>query len=182
MDTPKLKRVECVIDLVADRQQTSIDSAWTPATEVDAGSEIPVKVFLRPYRGERVEKSFTVKIPADLPKGEHRILFSDAATLNRLQAVAASTNRYLDIPATISLLNQERENNRLYVSVVERRPTYFSEDKTLPALPTSILNVMQTERTSGRSLTGTAETAAEQLSVVFDQMVTGSFSLRIVVR
>ncbi len=180
--TPNLKQVECTVDLLPDRRIMSVDTAWTPSAEVTAGTEIPVKVFLRPYRGERIEQNLTVKIPADLPKGEHRILLSDAVTLNRLQSTAVSSNRYLDLPETVSLLNQERDNNRLYVSVVQRRPTYYSEDKTLPALPLSVLNVLQSQRSAGRALTGIAESAEEELSVPFDQMVTGSFSLPITVR
>jgi hypothetical protein len=174
--------VECIVDLLPDRRIMSVDTAWTPSGEVTAGTEIPVKVFLRPYRGERIEQNITVKIPADLPKGEHRILLSDAVTLNRLQSTAVSSNRYLDLPETVSLLNQERGNNRLYVSVVQRRATYYSEDKTLPALPLSVLNVLQSQRSAGRALTGIAESAEEELSIPFDQMVTGSFSLPIVVR
>ena len=50
----------------------------------------------------------------------------------------------MDIPETVSLLNQERGNNQLYVSLVEGRPTYYSDDKTLPALPASVLNVLET--------------------------------------
>jgi hypothetical protein len=180
--TPNLKQVECTVDLLPDRRIMAVDTAWTPSSEVIAGSEIPVKVFLRPYRGERIEQNITVKIPADLPKGEHRILLSDAVTLNRLQSAAVSSNRYLDLPEMVSLLNQERGNNRLYVSVVQRRPTYYSEDKTLPALPPSVLNVLQSQRSAGRALTGIAESAEEELSIPFDQMVTGSFSLPIVVR
>jgi hypothetical protein len=180
--TPNLKQVECTVDLLPDRRIMSVDTAWTPSAEVTAGTEIPVKVFLRPYRGERIERNITVKIPADLPKGEHRILLSDAVTLNRLQTSAVSSNRYLDLPEMVSLLNQERGNNRLYVSVVQRRPTYYSEDKTLPALPLSVLNVLQSQRSAGRALTGIAESAEEELSIPFDQMVTGSFSLPIVVR
>jgi hypothetical protein len=180
--TPNLKQVECVVDLLPDRRIMSVDTAWTPSAEVTAGTEIPVKVFLRPYRGERIEQNITVKIPADLPKGEHRILLSDAVTLNRLQSAAVSSNRYLDLPEVVSLLNQERGNNRLYVSVVQRRPTYYSEDKTLPALPLSVLNVLQSQKSAGRALTGIAESAEEELSIPFDQMVTGSFSLPITVR
>jgi hypothetical protein len=180
--TPDLKQVECTVDLLPDRRIMSVDTAWTPSAEVAAGAEIPVKVFLRPYRGEPIEQNLTVKIPADLPKGEHRILLSDAVTLNRLQSTAVSSNRYLDLPETVSLLNQERGNNRLYVSVVQRRPTYYSEDKTLPALPLSVLNVLQSQRSAGRALTGIAESAEEELSIPFDQMVTGSFSLPITVR
>jgi hypothetical protein len=99
-----------------------------------------------------------------------------------MQNIAAATNRYLDIPETVSLLNQERANNRLYVSVMQNRSTYYADDKTLPSLPASVLNVMQTERTTGRALMGTTESAQEQLSVPFDQMVTGSYSLRITVK
>ena len=180
--TPNLKQVECTVDLLPDRRIMAVDTAWTPSAEVTAGTEIPVKVFLRPYRGERIEQNITVKIPADLPKGEHRILLSDAVTLNRLQSSAVSSNRYLDLPEMVSLLNQERGNNRLYVSVVQRRPTYYSEDKTLPALPLSVLNVLQSQKSAGRALTGIAESAEEELSIPFDQMVTGSFSLPITVR
>ena len=92
-----------------------------------------MKVFLRPYRGERLERDFMLKIPAGLPKGEHRILLSDADTLNRMQSVASASDRFMDIPQTVSLINQERTNNKLYISLIEPRPTVFYEDKTLPS-------------------------------------------------
>jgi hypothetical protein len=179
---PKLKSVDVAVDMLPERRVATIDNAWTPSTEVEAGTEIPVKVFLRPYRGERFERSVNVKIPAGIPKGDHRILFSDADTLNRMRRAAASGNRYLDIPSTVSLLNQERGNNQLYVSLVEGRPTYYADDKTLPALPASVLNVLQTERTSSRALVGFNESAIEQLTIPFDQVVSGSYSLRITVK
>jgi hypothetical protein len=182
ISNPKLSSVECAIDLIPERRVIAVDTAWTPNPEVEAGTEIPVKVFLRPYRGERRETTLTVRIPAGMPKGEHRILFSDADTLNRLQSAAVATNRYLDIPETVSLLNQERSNNRLYVSLVEGRATYYTEDKTLPSLPASMLNVLQTERTASRMLSGTTETVQEQLSVPFDELVSGSYALRITVK
>jgi hypothetical protein len=180
--TPKLKSVDVTVDLLPDRRVATVENAWTPSTEVEAGTEIPVKVFLRPYRGERLERDATVKIPSGMPKGEHRILFSDADTLNRLQRTAAFGNRYLDIPETVSLLNHERGNNQLYISLVEGLPTYYSDDKVLPALPASILNVLQTERTSSRALLGSTESAIEQRSIPFDQVVSGSYSLRITVK
>jgi hypothetical protein len=179
---PDLTSVDSVVDMLPDRRVATLDSAWAPTTEVDAGSDLAVKVFLRPFRGARMEKPVTVKIPAGLPKGEHRILFSDAATLNRLQNSAFAANRFLDIPETVSLLNQERTNNKLYVSIIEGRATYYAEDKQLPALPASVLNVLQTERTSTRSLPTVGETAIEQQAIPFDEAISGSYSLRIVVK
>jgi hypothetical protein len=179
---PKLKSVDATIDILPERRMAIIENAWIPSSEVDAGSEVPMRVFLRPYRGERLERDFTLKIPPDLPKGEHRILLSDAETLNRMQSVASMADRFMDIPQTISLINQERSNNKLYISLVEPRPTVFYEDKTLPSLPASVVNVMQTGRTASRHLVSSAESAVEQGSIPFDLMIDGSYSLRVTVK
>ena len=179
---PKLKSVDATVDILPDRREAMIENAWIPASEVDAGAEVPVKVFVRPYRGDRIEKDFTLKIPAGLPKGEHRILFSDADTLNRMQSAAAASEPFIDIKQTVSLMNQERSNNKLYISLVEPRPTVFYEDKTLPSLPASIMNVMQTDRTASRHLQASAESAIEQGSIPFDMLIDGSFSLRVTVK
>jgi hypothetical protein len=179
---PKLKSVDATVDILPDRREAMIENAWVPASEVEAGTEVPVKVFVRPYRGERIERDFTLKIPAGLPKGEHRVLFSDAETLNRMQSAAAASEPFIDIKQTVSLMNQERSNNKLYVSLVEPRPTVFYEDKTLPSLPASIMNVMQTDRTASRRLQSSSESAMEQGSIPFDMLIEGSFSLRITVK
>jgi SpoIVB peptidase S55 len=180
--TPKLKSVDATIDLLPDRRVATIENAWVANSEVDAGSELPIKVFLRPYRGERIERAFTVKIPAGLSRGEHRILLSDSDTLNRMQSTAGLVDRFLDIPQTVSLLNQERTNNQLYVSLIESRPTVYYEDKALPSLPASIMNVMQTGRTASRHFLSSPESAIEQGSIPFDLVVNGSYSLKFTVR
>jgi hypothetical protein len=179
---PKLKSVDATIDILPERRIAVIENAWIPSSEVEAGSEVPVRVFLRPYRGERLEREFTLKIPAGLPKGDHRILLSDADTLNRMQSVAGLSDRFMDIPQTISLINQERSNNKLYISLIEPRPTVFYEDKTLPSLPASVVNVMQTGRTASRHLVSSSESAVEQGSIPFDLMIDGAYSLRVTVK
>src|SRR5580704_5366610 len=180
--TPRLKAVDATVDIFPERRVATIENAWIPSSEVEAGTEVPMKVFLRPYRGERLERDFPLKIPAGLSKGEHRILLSDADTLNRIQTVAGLSERFMDIPQTVSLINQERSNNKLYVSLVEPRPTVFYEDKTLPSLPASVMNVMQTGRTASRHFVSSPESAVEQGSLPFDLMVEGSYSLRVVVK
>jgi hypothetical protein len=180
--TPRLRRVDAVIDLLPARRVATIENAWTSATEVEAGGEVPVKVFLRPYRGERIERNIKVRIPAGLAKGEHRILLSDADTLNRMQSATSVANRFMDLKETVSLLNQERSNDKLYVSLVEARPTVYSDDKTLPSLPASVLNVLQSGRSGSRTFVTSPESAAEQAAIPFDLVVSGSQSLRIIVK
>lgn len=181
VNMPKLTKVDAVVDLIPERRVATIENAYVAANEVQAGEEVPVKVYLRPYRGERIEREFKLKIPATTPKGELRVLLSDADTLNRMQAMAGAANRFLDLPQTVSLINQERTNNRLYVSLIQARPTVFYEDKTLPSLPASALNVIQAGRTANRPIVSSQESAQEQSSLPFEFVVNGSYGLRVMV-
>jgi hypothetical protein len=179
---PRLKRVEVSLDLLPQRRVAAIENAWIASSELEAGQEVLVKVFLRPYRGPPLEREFQVQIPAGLPKGEHRILLSDADTLNRMQSAAGRMNRFIDLDQAISLINQERANNKLYVSLLYSGPTVYYDDKTLPSLPASVLNVMQTGRSANRPFVTSRETAIEQAAVSFDYVVSGSYSLAITVK
>jgi hypothetical protein len=178
---PKLDAVNVDIDLLPDRRIAQIESAWIGDNKVAPGTEVPVKVFLRPYRGERIEKTVNVKIPAGMPRGEHEVLFSDSETLSHFQNIASSLNRIEDIPQTVALLNEERSNNRMYVSLIESQPTVYSDEKVLPSLPASVLNVMQSGRATNHQFVSSPESAHEQTSVPFDTVVTGSYSLKIYV-
>jgi hypothetical protein len=182
VNSPSVKRVSVTVDLLPERRVASIENAWLSAPEARPGDDVAVKVFLRPYRGESLERNFTLKIPAGLAKGEHKIVLSDADTINRMQNVAGMVNHYIDLPQTVSLINQERSNNKLYVSLLEASPTAYYDDKTLPSLPASVLNVMQSGRGSNRSLITSPDSASEQMSLPFDYVVTGSYSLNITVK
>lgn len=180
--TPQLQGVVVNVDVLPERRVASIENAWVASTDVRPGDEVPVKVFLRPYRGERLEREFTIKIPLGLAKGDHRILLSDAETVNRTQSLASTTNRYLDLNEIVSLINQERSNNKLYVSLLESAPTAYFDDKTLPSLPSSVLNVMQAGRASARPLVTAPESTSEQMSLAFDYVISGSYSLKVTVK
>jgi hypothetical protein len=182
VNTPDVKGVTLSLDLLPERRVAAIETGWVANTEVQAGDDVAVKVSVRPYRGEPMQREVTVKIPVGLAKGEHRILLSDADTLNRMQNAAGFMNRFIDVPQAVSLLNQERTNNRLYVSLVQASPTAYYDDKTMPNMPSSVLNVIQAGRASNRAMVTTPETASEQTSIPFDYVVTGSYSLRIHVK
>src|SRR5713101_7955301 len=180
--TPKLKSVSVNVDLLPERRVASIENAWVASNEARPGDDLPVKVFLRPYRGERIEREFNVHIPVGLAKGDHRILLSDADTANRMQTMAGFMNHYIDLPQTVSLINQERSNNKLYVSLLQSSPTAYYDDKTMPSLPASVLNVMQAGRASNRPVITSPESATQTTAIPFDYLISGSYSLKITVK
>jgi hypothetical protein len=180
--TPKLKSVSVNVDLLPERRVATIENAWAGSSDVRPGEDLPVKVFLRPYRGSQIEREFMVHVPAGLAKGDHRLLLSDADTANRMQTLAGHMNHYIDLPQTVSLINQERSNNKMYVSLLQSSPTAYYDDKTMPSLPASVLNVMQTGRDSTRPVITSPESATEQAAIPFDYVVSGSYSLKITVK
>ncbi|MGA2735889.1 MAG: hypothetical protein ABSG65_00390 [Bryobacteraceae bacterium] len=182
VNPPSVKRVSVTVDLLPERRVASIENAWLATPEARPGDDVEVKVFLRPYRGESLQRDFTLKIPEGLAKGEHKIMLSDAETINRMQTVAGMLDHYIGLPETVSLINQERSNNKLYVSLLDASPTAYYADKTLPSLPASVLNVMQSGGGSNRSLITSPDSASEQMSLPFDYVVSGSYSLKIMVK
>lgn len=179
---PRVKSVEAVVDLVPERRLVTIESAWMSATEVEPGQEISVKVFLQPHRGERMSRELRLKVPESMSKGEHRLIVSDADSLNRPSLVAGLSNRYLDLPQAVNLINQERANNQLFVSLTTVKPTVFVDDRSLTSLPASVLNVMQSGRGQAKPMLSSLESLEEALMVPLDFVVSGSYSVRFTVR
>ena len=98
--------------------------------------------MLAPYRGERIVRQIPIKIPTSASKGPLRILVSDGDTLDRMRRGMPMMARKLDLASTIALLNKEHSNNRVYVSLLEADPEAMVADKVMPALPLSVMNVM----------------------------------------
>jgi hypothetical protein len=142
-DVPTVKGVTLDFDLVKQRRWARLESARTDLTEARPGDEITVETVLAPYRGERVVKQISIKIPTSASKGPLRILVSDGDTLDRMRRGMPMMARKLDLASTIAILNKEHSNNRVYVSLLEADPEAMVADKVMPALPLSVMNVME---------------------------------------
>src|SRR5262249_22452455 len=106
VNVPDVKRVSMTLDLLPERRVANIETAWVANSEVQPGEDVPVKVSLRPYRGEPIQREVKVHIPDGIARGDHRILLSDADTLNRMQNAAGFGSRFIDVSQTVSLIDQ----------------------------------------------------------------------------
>src|SRR5260370_40107717 len=111
-------------------------------TEARPGDEIVVEAVIRPYRGERLVRQIPIRIPTSTSKGTLRILVSDGDTLDRMHRGTPMMTHGLGLAPTIALLNKERANDRLYVSLFESDPEAMVADKVMPTLPLSVINVI----------------------------------------
>jgi len=132
-----------------------------------------VEAVLRPYRGERIVRQVPVRVPTSTPKGTLRILVSDGDTLDRSVHGGSPVGRQFDLGSTIALLNKEHSNDRLYVSLLEANPEAMVEDKVMPTLPLSVMNVMDGMRGT-QDMVVLGESAVDEASTPLDYEVSGA--------
>jgi hypothetical protein len=172
-ETPKIEGVELDFDLLRERRSARLETARTDVTEARPGDEITIEALLRPYRGESILRHIPVKIPTSTPRGTLRILVSDGDTLDKLHRVPPAMSHRLDLGSTIAMLNKEHSNSDVYVSLLEANPQAMVNDKVMPTLPLSVINVMDGLRGS-QDMILVGESAVDEASTPVDYVVTGS--------
>jgi len=181
-NAPAINGVKLDFDLVRERRWARLESARTDVTEARPGDEIVVETVLAPYRGERVVRQISVKIPTSASKGVLRILVSDGETLDRVNRANPAFGRKLDLASTIALLNKEHANNRLYVSLLEADPEARVADKVMPTLPISVMNIMDGMRGNQEMIVSGESNVDETATPALDYVVSGAQLLTVTVK
>ena len=172
-EAPKVSGVTLEFDLERERRAAVLESARTDVTEARPGDEITIEAVLRPYRGDRIVRRIPVRVPTSAPKGSLRILVSDAETLDRSRRSTPAMGRRMDLHSTIEVLNKEHLNDHLYVSLLEANPQATVEDKVMPAVPLSVMNVMEGMRAT-QEMVVFNESAVNEASTPVGYVVSGA--------
>jgi SpoIVB peptidase S55 len=178
-DVPDITGVKLDFDLVRERRSARLEASRTDMTEARPGDKIMVETVIRPYRGERLVRQIPIKIPTSTSKGTLRILVSDGDTLDRLHRGTPMMNHGLGLAPTIALLNKERANDRVYVSLIESDPEAMIADKVMPTLPLSVMNVMENMRGTQDMVVLGESSVSEAWTEPLDYVVTGAQMLTI---
>jgi hypothetical protein len=172
-EAPTVSGVNLEFDLEPERRAAALESARTDVTEARPGDEITIEAVLRPYRGDRIIRRIPVRVPTSAPKGSLRILVSDAETLDRARRSTPAMGRRMDLHSTIEVLNKEHLNDHLYVSLLEANPQATVEDKVMPAVPLSVMNVMEGMRAT-QEMVVFNESAVNEASTPVGYVVSGA--------
>jgi hypothetical protein len=185
-EIPNVEHITLRVESQPGRKSYTIASAWLEKGEAVPGEDVRVRVMLRPYRGEpRVEET-TVHVPDQVVRGTTlRVLVSDADWLNRASRgfnfSGAPGGGPEGLDQLIALLNRERHNDRLYVGLFAPAPTLVWDDKELPNVPLSAINVIDGRPTPG-SVQVLRESLASEASIPLGGPVTGLISLNLQIR
>jgi hypothetical protein len=180
--TPEIQGVKLDFELVRERRSARLEAARTDMTEARPGDQITVETVIRPYRGERLVRQIPIRIPTSTSKGTLRILVSDGDTLDRVHRGTPMLNRGLGLGPTIALLNRERANDRVYVSLIQSDPEAMVADKVMPTLPLSVMNVMENMRGTQDMVVIGESSVSEASTESLDYVVSGAQMLTISVK
>ena len=181
----KVDRISLRIESVPGRKSFTIESAWLEKGEAAPGETLRVRVLLRPYRGPAHVEETTVRVPEQVARGTTlRVLVSDADLLTRASrgfAFAGAGSGPTGLDQLIALLNRERRNDRLYVGLFVPAPTLLWEDKELPNIPLSQINIIDGRPTPG-SVQVLRESLASEAFIPLGGPVSGIISLNLQIR
>jgi len=181
-ETADIQGVTLRMEALPERRQTTIEGVWLDKPQAEPGDTVNVKVQMRPYRGSPVIREVQVTIPPQATRGTTlQIMASDSATLNRMNFVSGSQTRLQSLEQMIAVLNRERRNNRLYVTLLDSSPTMVVQDKVMPNVPASQINLLDQRGGPASSLV-VRQSAAGEWSVPLDQVVQGSTTITIQIK
>lgn len=155
----------------------TIERAWLDATEVRRGTTVPLKVLLKTWRGEDVLQTVPVAIPAHAD-GPLTLVVADGARLAQWEQAGRPSTMPGSVDQMIKVFNQARRSNRLYVRLASRDMGTVVNGEPMPALPSSVLAVMQGDR-AGASLPSMQVSTLGAWDIPMGQAVSGLRTLTI---
>ncbi len=171
-EAPNLKSVSLSLEVVHRPQRAQIEAARIVEDDLAPGQTARVIVTLRPYRGERVEKTIEVKVPDDAPDGDLGIAIAPGSE------VPPDLAPVDDLDTLLAQIAAERGATDL-VAVMESAGFDLRwRGKVIRRLPNSLLG------TWGPQLEGAAELARETIRVAqpTDWVLSGAATVKIHVR
>ncbi len=170
--------IEVDITAVEEPRTATLERVWVDAVRPRPGDQVPLRLSLRNYRGVELLETVLLDIPPHV-SGSVTVEVLDAAAVNRSEqqmghnAAAATT-----LDQIIRSLNRLHQNNRLYVRLRRSGTGVVYGGEAMPALPGSVLAVLEANGSSG-ALTRLTDAPLGEWEVVTDHAVSGSRQLTI---
>lgn len=174
----RIEGLDIAIETSETPRSVTIERVWLDEIRPRAGRTVPLKVLTRSYRGEEKIITQPIEIPANVA-GPLSVLVTDGRALNALeQRELRRSLQPQSVAQMIRVLNNTRRNNRIYVRLLSGTPGAVVNGEALPALPPSVLAVLEGDRNGG-SFTPIRSAAVGEWEIPMNSAVNGSRVLAI---
>src|SRR5262245_11892398 len=150
-----IQKVDLEIKSIDRKTTAALDSISVDKSEVKPGDTVTMTAFLREANGATVVERYPLQIPTGLPAGAVQLLVGDGSTVTSGELRRGPSSVPSGLQQAINELNKLRKNDRLYVKILNSDPGVMIGGEELPSVPPSLAAVLNTDRSSSRSVSGT---------------------------
>jgi len=145
-------KVEINVDLSNKRKEAELQEVWLDRTEVHPGDVLNLKALYKTFQGSNHVEEFDLKIPDDLDAPMLYFIVGSGQEISRLEyAQYGKAYKPDSLDQIVSLLNNLRSNDRIYVKTFLSEPTLVMKGRSLYKLPTSAYSILSSSQTIGSS-------------------------------
>lgn len=180
--TPILESMKIEVQSSNQRKTAVIEDVWFGSDILKPGEILEVKIFLKPYRGDRLVRQLSVPIPKNISDGPVQVLVGSAQAVTQHDITTVPQRfRPSDGPRLIELINDRRTGNRLYLKMYQGGLGGIVKGREMPGLPPSVLAVMHSERTKGSFIPIREKVVAEE-AIKTDYVIVGQKLSRLTIK
>jgi SpoIVB peptidase S55 len=143
------EKIEVEFRALEKRETTTIERVWLDTVRPRFGATHQLQVQLQDYRGGKRVIALPVQMPS-YAEGPLTLVVSDAPSLTALEQKELRPGKPTTWPDLLTDLNAVKRNNRLYVRLVASSTGTVVGGDTLPALPSSVRSVLDSDATVAR--------------------------------
>jgi hypothetical protein len=145
-------KVEINVDLSNKRKEAELEEVWLDRNEVHPGDVLNLKAVYKTFQGSRHIENFDLKIPDDIDTSSLYFIVGGGQDISRLEyAQYGKAYKPDSLDQIVSLLNNLRSNDRIYVKTFLAEPTLVMKGRSLYKLPTAAYSILSSSQTIGSS-------------------------------
>ena len=181
-DYPDIEGIELNFQATPGSKRLLIDNVWLNKTEVQPGDTLNLRVELKEYQGKSVFVNKTIYIPTNVSVPLLVITVGSSDYIDMWEKNTA-TGKYVpeNIIGLITILNDQRKNNKLYFQINSPERSSFINGKELSNLPPTIMNILSEKKTGG-AIKLLNKTTLEEYELTMNYRIFGGKAIRIRVR
>lgn len=161
-DDAEIKNVKIDVTSTDGKSVATLERLTLDKAEVKAGETFEANAVVRTDSGRTFAQRITVKIPSDAIAGTYLVYVGDGGSLQQVAPSKSFTPK--NIAELVSVINQIKKNDRLYLQVTRVTNGAIVGASEMPNLPPSMLATLNNDRTVG----GVTPTI---LSPIFEQEI-----------
>lgn len=148
-ELPQIERIALELNLNDERQTVLLGEVVVDRDKAKPGETVTVRAVLKPWRGERRVATLEFVVPENVRSGELDIFVGDATAADALDGKSGRVRveRPQNLGQLVSVLNQRRPQNALYLRVTRKADGIVVADQRMPALPPSAMQLYDSNRT-----------------------------------